>query len=204
LGKGLNAAFLSRDALEDLGFLSLGDDVLIHQTAVIVDCSKISLGSRIRIDPFVVISTRGGVVFGDNIHIGSHSVLAGQGAVGLGDFVNISHHVGIYTSNEDLSGRTLSHPTVPTQFGGARTASIAFDRHSGVGAGSLVLPGARFAEGSILGALSRIGRPLQPWTFYVGAPARRSQPRRRDLLALADAYHRSTAAAGGRAAGQER
>jgi galactoside O-acetyltransferase len=185
----LNSAFLSRDALENLGFARLGDDVLIHQSVVIVDCGKIALGSRIRIDPYVVISTRGGVVFGDNIHIGSHSVLAGGGAVDIGDFVNISHHVGIYTSNEDISGRSLSHPTVPGET--ARTASIAFARHSGVGAASLVLPGARFEEGTILGAMSRVGRPLKAWTLYSGVPARRSRERRRDLLDQAEAYQAS-------------
>ena len=185
---GLNSAFLSRAALEALGFARLGADVLIHETAVIVDCAKIALGSRVRIDPFVILSTRGGVEFGDNVHIGGHSVVAGQSSVYFGDFVNISHHVGVYTSNEDISGRTLSHPTVSTLAGGVRTAPIRFDRHSGVGAGSMVLPGASFAEGSILGAMSRVGRPLKPWTTYAGVPARRMRERSRDLLAQESAY----------------
>jgi UDP-3-O-[3-hydroxymyristoyl] glucosamine N-acyltransferase len=78
---GLNSEFLPRDVIETLGFASLGEDVLIHSTAVIVDCSKISLGSRVRIDPYVIISTRGGVTFGNNVHIGGHSVLAGHAAI---------------------------------------------------------------------------------------------------------------------------
>ncbi|MGH6821993.1 MAG: acyltransferase [Methylocella sp.] len=184
---GLNSEFLSRDVLETLGFARLGEDVLIHATAVIVDCRKISLGSRVRIDPFVIISTRGGVAFGNNVHLGGHSVLAGHAAIHFDDFVNISHYVGIYTSNEDISGRTLSNPTV-AGFGAARTASISFGRHSAVGAGSLVLPGARFAEGSILGAMSRVGRPLRPWTTYAGIPARQMRERRKDVLERAQEY----------------
>ena len=178
---GLNSDFLPREVLESLGFAKLGDDVLIHPTVVIVECSKISLGSRVRIDPFVIISTRGGVEFGNNIHIGGHSVIAGHATVRFGDFANISHYVGIFTTNDDLSGRTLSNPTV-AGFGAARSASISFGRHSAVGAGSLVLPGARFEEGSILGAMSRIGRPMKPWTTYAGIPARRMRERRRDVL----------------------
>jgi dTDP-4-amino-4,6-dideoxy-D-glucose acyltransferase len=185
---GLNSEFLSRNALEALGFARLGEDVLIHSTVVIVDCHKISLGSRIRIDPYVIISTRGGVVFGNNIHIGGHSVLAGNAAVHFEDFVNISHHVGIYTSNEG-NARTLSgNPTVASGFGVARTAAISFGRHSAVGALSLVLPGARFAEGSGLGAMSRVGRPLKPWTLYAGIPARRMGDRRQDALAYEQKY----------------
>ncbi|HEY1475226.1 MAG TPA: acyltransferase [Pseudolabrys sp.] len=184
---GLNREFLPRTALEALGFARLGDDVLIHSTVVIVDCSKISLGSRVRIDPFVIISARGGVEFGNNIHIGSHSVLVGPAAIHFDDFVNISHYVGIYTANEDISGRTLSNPTV-AGFGTARIASISFARHSGVGAGSMVLPGAKFAEGSILGAMSRIGRPMKPWTTYAGIPARRMRSRRREALVEEQEY----------------
>jgi acetyltransferase-like isoleucine patch superfamily enzyme len=185
---GLNSEFLSREVLETLGFASLGEDVLIHSTAVIVDCGKISLGARVRIDPFVIISNRGGVEFGNNVHIGGHSVLAGHAAIRFDDFVNISHYVGIYTSNEDTSGRTLSHPTVPSGDKTARTASISFGRHSAVGAGSLVFPGAKFAEGSVLGAMSRVGRPLRPWTTYAGIPARRMRERRRDVLVQEQDY----------------
>jgi len=184
---GLNSEFLPREALEGVGFARLGEDILIHRTAVIVDCSNVSLGSRVRIDPFVIISARGGCEFGNNIHIGGHSMMVGSGAVCFEDFVNISHHVGIFTTDEDISGRTLSHPTV-TWGSGARTASISFGRHSGVGFGSLVLPGARFAEGSILGAMSRVGRPLKAWTTYAGIPARRIRERRRDVLAHEQAY----------------
>lgn len=190
MGIGLNSAFLTRDELDALGFARLGEDVLIHSTAVIVDCSKIALGSRVRIDPFVIISNRGGVEFGDNIHIGGHSALAGAEAIRIGDFVNISHYVGIFTSNQDTSGRTLSHPTVPSR-SKERTAPIVFDRHSGVGAGSLVLPGARFNEGSILGAMSRVSRPLKPWTTYAGIPARRISERQRNTLAEEEAYRAS-------------
>lgn len=179
---GLNARFLSRDALEALGFAALGDDVLIHSTAVIVDCGKVSIGSRVRIDPYVIISTSGGVEFGNNIHVGGHSVMAGRGAVRIEDFVSISHYVGIFTTSDDMSGRTLSHATVPSGFSTARTALITFGRHSVAGAGSIVLPGARFAEGTVLGAMSRIGRPMKPWTKYAGIPARRTSKRRQDML----------------------
>lgn len=186
--KGLNNQFLSREVLESLGFARLGDNVLIHGTVVFVDCGKIALGSRIRIDPFVIISNRGGVEFGNNIHIGSHTIMTGQGAIRFEDFANVSHHVGIYTSNEDISGRTLSHPTVPTEKKTARSASIHFGRHCGVGAGSVVLPGARFGEGTILGAMSRTSRPLQPWTKYAGVPARRMSKREKGTLADEQEY----------------
>ena len=190
---GLNNSFLPRAVLETLGFAALGDDVLIHPTVVIVDCSKIAIGSRVRIDPYVILSNRGGIVFGNNIHIGGHSSVSGAREVRFGDFVNISHHVDIYTTSDDTSGRTLSHPTAHGVASGARNAGIVFERHAIVGAGSVVLPGARFGEGAVLGALSRTGRPLKPWTTYEGIPARRRGERRKDVLAAEEAYLASLA-----------
>lgn len=185
---GLNSAFLSPEVLQTLGFAALGEDVLIHCTAVIVDCSKISLGSRVRIDPYVILSTREGVEFGGNVHIGAHSVVAGHGKVRFGDFVSISHGASIYTSNNDYSGRTLSHVTLPDSGKAVRTASIDFGRHSSVGAGSLVLPGASFGEGAVLGALSQTSGLLDPWTIYAGLPARRLRERQRDCLEQEQQY----------------
>jgi len=184
----LNSAFLSREILESLGFAKLGEDVLIHSTVVIVDCGKISFGSRIRIDPYVIISTQGGVEFGNNIHIGGHCVLAGRAAIRFDSFVTISHSVGVYTSDEDYSSGMLTNPTVPDGFRTARTAPISFGRHSAAGAGSVILPDASFAEGSILGALSMIKQPMEPWSIYAGIPARRMRERRRDLLEREQEY----------------
>jgi galactoside O-acetyltransferase len=185
---GLNAEFLSRDALEALGFKSLGDDVLIHRTAVIVNCQSISLASRIRIDPYVVISTSGNVEFGNNIHIGCHSSLAGHGDIQLEDFANISHGVHVFTTRDDHTGRVLTNPTVSDRFTGVRTAAIRFGRHSAIGAGSVLLPGAGLSEGTIIGALSLVSRRLKPWTIYAGIPARRVRERQRHLLALEKEY----------------
>jgi dTDP-4-amino-4,6-dideoxy-D-glucose acyltransferase len=184
---GLNGDFLSRRTLEALGFAKLGEDVRIHSTAVIADCSKVSIGSRVRIDPFVIISATGGITLGDNIHVGGHSAISGQGAVRIEDFVTISHYVGIFTTSDDMRG-TWSQATMRASSSGARTASINFGRHSMVGAGSLILPGAQFAEGSVLGAMSRISRPMRPWTTYAGIPARRMNERRRSRLIQEQEY----------------
>ena len=186
---GLNSAFLSRDVLETLGFARLGEEVLIHSTAVIVDCHKLSLGSRVRIDPYVIISNQGGVEFGNNIHIGGHSVLAGNAAIRFDDFVTISHYVGIFTSSEgDIKDRALTNPTIPERFRAVRSASISFGRHAGAAAGSLILPGARFAEGTMLRPLSLVSRPLKPWTIYGGIPARLIRERQRHVLEREQEY----------------
>jgi acetyltransferase-like isoleucine patch superfamily enzyme len=51
-----------------------------------------------------------------------------------------------------------------------------------VATGAIVLPGVTLAEGSVVGALSLIGRSTQPWTMYVGVPAKPLKERRRDVI----------------------
>ena len=44
----LNSEFLARETLEALGFLFLGENVLVHHTAVMVGWKKIALGVNTR------------------------------------------------------------------------------------------------------------------------------------------------------------
>ena len=54
--------------------------------------------------------------------------------------------------------------------------------HANIGASAIVLPGVTMAEGSVLGALSLIGRSTEPWTMYGGVPAKPIKQRRRDVI----------------------
>ena len=54
--------------------------------------------------------------------------------------------------------------------------------YANIGAGAIVLPGVTMAEGSVLGALSMIGRSTEPWTIYGGVPAKPIKQRRRDVI----------------------
>src|SRR5271155_5382631 len=110
---GLNADFLPRSTLVGLGFRALGEEVLVHSTAVLVSCDTITLGSRVRIDPYVVISVSGGMAIGNNVHVAAHCSLSGRAAIEIADFANLSHGVRIFTSTDDYSGASLTNPTVP-------------------------------------------------------------------------------------------
>jgi len=185
---GLNADYLTRACLEALGFASLGEDVLIHSTAVIVGADRIALGSRVRIDPYVVISVGGGLTVGNNVHIGSHCTLTGRAAIELRDFSGLSHGVRVFSSTDDYSGESLTNPTVADSFKKVESGEVRLETHVIVGAGSVILPGAVLSEGSAVGALSLVNRSLAPWTLYAGVPVSRLRERRRDLLPKAAAY----------------
>lgn len=178
-------AMLSREAIEDMGFASIGEHVQISERASLYGASRIHLGNNVRIDDFCVLSAGvGGIEIGDNIHIAVFTSLIGAGRITLSDFCNLSSRVAIYSSNDDYSGATLTNPTVPAEFTGVTHADVFLGKHVIVGSGSVILPGVTLEEGAAVGALSLVTKDCKAFGIYAGNPARRVKERKRDLLEL--------------------
>jgi dTDP-4-amino-4,6-dideoxy-D-glucose acyltransferase len=180
----LNKAFLSRVLLVELGFAKLGHQVLLHPTAVILDCARVSMGDYVRIDPYCVLSTTGGIELGSYTHIGSHCTVSGAAKVTLNDFSCLSHGVKIFSSRDDFSGETLTNSSVPAHFRDILTGDVQVGRHVVVGAGAVIMPGVTIGEGCAVGALSFVDKSLEAWGIYAGIPARRLRDRKKNLLEL--------------------
>lgn len=178
-------AMLSREAIEALGFESVGDNVQISDRASFYGTSRIALGSNIRIDDFCVLSAGvGGISVGDHVHVAVYSLLIGAGRITLSDFCNISSRVAIYSSSDDYSGATMTNPTVPSEYTGVIHADVFLDKHVIVGSGSVILPGVTLEEGVAVGALSLVNKNCKAFGIYADNPARRIKERKRDLLEL--------------------
>ena len=178
-------AMLSREAIEALGFISVGEYAQISDRASFYGTSRIALGNNVRIDDFCVLSAGlGGISVGNYVHIAVYSSLIGAGRITLSNFCNISSRVAIYSSNDDYSGMTLTNPTVPNEYTGVTHADVFLDKHVIIGSGSVILPGVTLEEGVAVGALSLVSKRCDAFGIYVGNPARRIKERKRDLLEL--------------------
>lgn len=178
-------AILSREAIERMGFASVGDNVQISDRASFYGTARIALDSNVRIDDFCVLSAGlGGISIGHHVHIAVYSSLIGAGKITLSDFCNISSRVSIYSSNDDYSGATMTNPTVPREYTGVTHADVLLGKHVIVGSGSLILPGVTLEEGVAVGALSLVNRNCEAFGIYAGNPTRRVKERKRDLLKL--------------------
>lgn len=178
-------SMLSREAIESMGFASLGEDVQISDRASFYGAERITLGSNVRIDDFCVLSAGiGGINIGQHVHIAVYTSLIGAGNIKLSDFCNISSRVSIYSSNDDYSGATMTNPTVPSEYTGVTNANVILDKHVIVGSGSVILPGVTLEDGVAVGALSLVNRDCKAFGIYIGNPARRVKERKRDLLEL--------------------
>lgn len=186
-------AFLSEASLAELGFRHLGVDVKISDKASIYDAGLMEIGDHTRIDDFCVVS--GNVILGRNIHVAVFcNIGGGELGVTLEDFSGLAYGCHVFTQSDDYSGRTLTNPTVPDRYKREIKAPILIKRHSIVGACSVVLPGVTLDEGTAVGAMSMVTKSTEPWSIYVGIPARRIKSRQQDLLQLEQEYLREEAA----------
>ena len=183
-------AYLSRDALEAMGFARLGRNVKISDKASIYDPEKMEIGDHCRIDDFCVVSGR--IAMGRNVYIGPLCLVAG-GTPGItfDDFTTLAYHAQVFSQSDDYSGATMANPTVPAAYKSETKEAVHLKRHSIVGAGGIVGPGVVLAEGTAVGTGGVVLRSTEPWSIYTGIPAMKLKDRRRELLTLEKDYLRS-------------
>ncbi|CAN7356548.1 acyltransferase [Variovorax paradoxus] len=178
-------AMLSREDIEALGFLSIGENLQISDRASFYGADRITLGSNVRIDDFCVLAAgAGGISVGDYVHIAVGAALIGAGKITLSDFSGLSSRVSIYSSSDDYSGAAMTNPTVPAEYTDVKHADVFLGRHVIIGSGSVVLPGIKLEDGVAVGALSLIQKNCTAFGIYAGNPARRISERKRDLLEI--------------------
>lgn len=179
--------YLSVSALTALGFAHLGRDVMISDKASVYDAHQISIGDRSRIDDFVVLSGR--IVIGRNVHIAVFCNLAGGSAgITMGDFSGLAYGCHLIAQSDDYSGHTMTNPTVPDRYKHEASEAVVLGNHVILGTNSIVLPGVELGEGVSSGAGTLFTRSAEPWSVYVGSPARRIRSRSKELLDLAARY----------------
>lgn len=178
--------FYDRDQLENLGFKYLGNNLRISKNAIFYGAENISIGSNSRIDDFCLLSAsaNGEIILGKFVHISAGSYFFGKGGIILGDFAGVSAGSKIFSETDDFSGDYLTNPTIPSQYRNVDSQLVLMERHSIIGAGSLLLPGAVIPEGTAVGAMSIVNKKLEPWGIYVGQPVRRVKDRSKNLMKL--------------------
>jgi len=180
---GMNAAYLDEVALRTLGFAQLGENVRIHETAVLANCANISIGSNVRIDAFTVVSAGKAIIIGSHVHIGTHCSFVGSDVIEIGDFCGVSHGTRIFSASDDYTGLALTGPTVPMNYRLVESGPVRLGRHAIIGSNCVILPDITIGEGAAIGALSLVTKSVPDWMIYTGTPAKPLKPRDKALLA---------------------
>jgi galactoside O-acetyltransferase len=174
-----------------LDFKNIGKDVLIWPMAKIVSPEVISIGDSVIIDDFVFIMGGERTEIGSFVHIASFTSITGGGEFIIEDFGGLSGGVRVYTGNEDYSGNCLTNPAVPYPYRVPIRSRVHIKKHAIIGANTVILPGTVIGEGTVVGANSLVKTYCEPWTVYVGSPARAIKPRHRQKILELEAQLRS-------------
>ena len=155
-----------------LNFRSVGADVIIWPLAKIILPEVISIGDAVMIDDFVMLMGGTDTRIGSFVHISAHALIVGGGELVLEDFSGLSGGVRVYTGSDDYTRGFLTNPTVPEPYRDTKRSFVHLGKHAVVGANSVVLPGVTIGEGAAIGANSLVTKDCEPWTIYLGSPAR--------------------------------
>jgi acetyltransferase-like isoleucine patch superfamily enzyme len=155
-----------------LNFAKIGDDVTIWPEAKILFPEVITIGDSVIIDDFVFIMGGKKTTIGSFVHIASFVSITGGGELIMDDFAGISSGCRVFTGDDDYLGGSLTGPTIPPQYRSPLRSYVHVKKHAIIGANTVILPGVTIGEGAAVGANSLVKSDLQPWTIYVGSPAK--------------------------------
>ena len=176
-------AYLNQFELMEMGFKYLGKNVKISTRASIYNAEQIEIGDNSRVDDFCLLS--GKITIGRFVHVVPYCNLAGgEKGIFIEDFSALSYGVHAFTQSDDYSGNTLINPMIPEKYKNVTRAAIHVEKHTIVGAGSIIMPGVKLREGTSIGAMSLVRKSTEEWSIYVGNPARKLKDRSRKLLEL--------------------
>ena len=180
-------AYYTEDELKNLGFKSIGKNVKISDKASIYNFDKMEIGDNSRIDDFCVIS--GSVKIGSNVHITPFCLVAGgiPGVI-IENFSTLAYGVKVFSQSDDYSGASMTNSTIPKYFKKEILSKVLIERHSIIGAGSIVMPGVTIATGTSIGANSLVLKSTNPWEICAGSPVKKIKERKKELLILEKEY----------------
>ncbi|WP_040195364.1 acyltransferase [Clostridium culturomicium] len=182
-------SFYNEQELKDIGFKSIGENVLISRKTSIYGAENIALGSHVRIDDFCILS--GKIEVGSFVHISAYSVLyGGDKGIVMEDFSGISSRTTIYAISDDFTGEAMTNPMVYDECRKVYSEEVRLGKYVQIGASSVILPGVDIGEGAAIGACSLVTEKCEPWTISVGTPAKVIKKRKKNILELEEKYYK--------------
>lgn len=163
--------------------LSCGDDVFISASVEIRRPHLVRVGSHVAIDSGLYLTTAASI--GDYTHLSPYSTIIGgaQSTLVVEDFVTIAAGCRLICGSDKFMGDGFTSVTAPEEFrDSVDFGTIRCARFAGIGTNVVVMPNVTIGEGSVIGACSLVTKDTEPWTVYVGVPARPVKVRPREKM----------------------
>ena len=151
----------------------IGQDVFIGNNVEIKRPNLVTIGNHVAIDSGFYCTTQ--LVLGNHIHISAQVTVIGgvKGLLTLKNFVTIGTGSRMICGSDSFVGYGLMGYGLPEELmDEVYIAPILFENFASVGTNVVIMPGITLAEGSVVGACSMLTKDTEPWTIYVGIPAK--------------------------------
>jgi acetyltransferase-like isoleucine patch superfamily enzyme len=161
----------------------VGYDVFISSTVEIRRPNLVEIGNHVAIDTGFYCTTTFKIK--DYIHIGPYVTIIGgpHGECYMGNFTTIAAGSRIICGSDMHLGEGLIGPTIPNEYrDDVVIKPIIFEDFSSIGTNVIVNPGVTLAQGSVVGANSFVTKNTEPWTIYIGTPAKPVKLRKKDTM----------------------
>jgi len=160
-----------------------GKDVFISSNVEIRRPHLVTIGRHVAIDSGFYLTTQAEI--GSYVHIGPYVTCIGGelGKLTVGNFSTIAAGARIICLGEEHLGWGLVGPNIPKMYSDRKIGGeVILQDYVSIGTSAIVFPGVTMKEGSVLGAGSVLTMDAQPWTIYVGNPAKPLKPRYREKM----------------------
>jgi|SRR6185312_7814658 len=179
----LKSTYLTEHDLKDFGFRFLGRNIKISSDARVYGQENISIGNNVRIDDFVILSAvNGEIQIGNYVFIARNCHLSGTLGIKIHDFCTMAANSIIYSASDDYTGEFLTGQAISREFTTRIGGLVVFEKHVIIGSSCTVIGPCILAEGCSVGSMTLVYKSLDPWSVYVGIPARKLKERKKDLL----------------------
>ena len=178
----MESSFYSEEEIKNIGFKSIGTNVLISRFARFYGIENIVIGNNVRIDDFCILS--GHIILGNYIHISSYSALYGKFGIEMEDYTGLSPRCTLFSASDDFSGNYMIGPMINSCYTNVKGGKITIKKYSQLGCNCVVLPSVTIDEGVAVGAMSLIIDNLESWKIFAGIPTKYLKNRSDQLLKL--------------------
>jgi acetyltransferase-like isoleucine patch superfamily enzyme len=162
---------------------SCGENTFISNNVEIRRPHLVTVGNNTAIDSGFYCTVSADI--GDYVHIAPYITAIG-GAKGfwkMDHFATLAAGSRVICGSDDHLGAGLVGPTIPDQFKDDVTyGPVIFEKFANIGTNVVIMPGVVLREGTVVGANSLVTKSTEPWTIYVGNPARPVKVRLRDKM----------------------
>lgn len=158
-----------------------GIDLFIADTAIIKQPQLLVVGDHVAIDVGVYLSTE--ATIGNYVHIAPYVCVIGgsKSSLVMGDFSGIAAGSKIICGSDDFT-KGMMNPQIPIEYKHVKFTTVTIEKFACVGVNCVIMPGVTLAEGSVIGAGSIVTKSTEPWTIYVGSPAKPIKMRDKELI----------------------